>query len=86
MTLAARASHREEALLVAQLAATLALRARRGFRPLRGARAGTGLARFVTGNLERRLGAARRFFEGDLEVVAQVGPALRTAAALTKGF
>src|SRR5207247_8701594 len=31
-------------------------------------------------NLDRRLGAARRFLEADLEVVPQVGAALRSAA------
>jgi len=35
----------------------------------------------VTWNLQSRLGAAGRFLEGDLQVVAQVGAALRAAAA-----
>ena len=36
---------------------------------------------FLARNLDRRLGAVRRFLEADLEVVAQVGSALRAAAA-----
>ena len=79
--LAARARHREKSLLKAQLAVAFALRAggRRASR--RRAGAVTGLARFEPRNLDRRLDAFGRFFEGDLEVVAQVGPRCGAAAA-----
>ena len=40
-----------------------------------------GFARLQSGNIDRRLDAFGRFVERDLEVVAQVGPALRAAAA-----
>ncbi len=42
-----------------------------------------GLAGFLARDLDRRLGAFRRFLERDLEVVAEVGAALRSAAPAT---
>src|ERR1035437_119037 len=50
-------------------------------RSRRGARAVACLAVLLAGNLDRRFGAACGFFEGDLEVVPQIGAALRPAAA-----
>src|ERR671931_681787 len=44
-------------------------------------RSAAGLARLLPRNLNRRLGAARRFVERDLQVVPEIGAALRTAAA-----
>ena len=76
----ARARDGEEALLVAQLAGAAALRAGLGRRARRGAGARAGLAGLLARDLDRRLGAGRRFLEGDLEVVAQIGAALRAAA------
>ena len=78
--LAARARHGEEALLVSQLAASMTRRARRRSGPLRRAGALARFAQLGAGNLDRRFGAARRLLEGDLEVVPEVGPALRAAA------
>ena len=78
--LAAGARDGEEALLIAELPAPVALRAGRRPRARRRAGAVARLALLGAGNLDRRLGAARRFLERDLEVVAQVGAALRTAA------
>ena len=70
----------QEALLEAQLARAVALRA--DFRRAAGRRAGAaaGLAGLLARNLDRRLGAGERFLERDLEVVAQIGAALRSAA------
>ena len=42
-----------------------------------------GLAVLLPRNLDRRFGAGCGFLEGDFEVVAQVGTALRSAAAAT---
>src|SRR5439155_4610837 len=56
-------------------------RAGRGRRAGRRARALARHAVLLTRNLDRRFRAARRLFEGDLEVVAEIGAALRTAAA-----
>src|SRR6185503_23856 len=78
--LAARAGHPEEALLIAQLPPPMTRRARRRARPLRSAGSLARLTLLGAGNLDRRLGAARRFVERDLEVVAQVCAALRTAS------
>jgi hypothetical protein len=78
--LAAGARHREEPLLIAQLSAALALRAGGRLRVLGGARPVAGLARLLAGNLHRGLGALGGFDEGNLEVVAQIGAALRAAA------
>jgi hypothetical protein len=70
----------EETLLVTDLPAAPALRAgcRRG--PRRRAAAVTGCAFLLPRDLDRRLGALGRFFERDLQVVPQVGAALRAAA------
>ena len=70
----------EESLLVAQLAGALALRAGLGVRAGRGAGALAGLAGLLARDLDRGLGAGGGLLEGDLEVVAQVGAALRPAA------
>src|SRR6185503_16889547 len=71
----------EEALLIANLALALALRAGGGVRPGRRSSAVTLLAALLPRNLHARFGAAGRFLEADLEVVAQIGAALRPAAA-----
>src|SRR6185295_388317 len=73
--------HGEKTLLGSDLSLALALLACARARSGRRARAAAGLAVLLTRNLDRRLGAARRFLEADLEVVAQVGAALRPAAA-----
>src|SRR6185295_16575711 len=75
------ARHGEEALLESHLTLAAALRALRWRRALRRARSVARLARLLPRNLDRRLGAARRFLEGNFEVVAQIGAALRSAAA-----
>ena len=77
---AARAGDGEEALLVTQLARPAALPARLG--PAAGGRAGAlaGVAGFLARDLDGRLGAGKRLLEADLEVVAEVGAALRAAA------
>ena len=72
---------REESLLKANLSLAVALRANRRRRAWRRAGTAAGLAVFLTRNLDRRFRAARRFLERDLEVVTQIGAALRTAAA-----
>src|SRR5262249_4375510 len=46
-----------------------------------GARPLAGRARLLARNLDRGLGAGRGLLERDLEVVAEIGPALRAAAA-----
>ena len=51
-----------------------------GARARRGAGALAGFAGFLARDLDRRFGAGGRFLERDLEVVAQVRAALRTAA------
>src|SRR6185295_16729597 len=79
--LRAGARHREEALLKADLALAFALRTGARRRSRRRAGAVARPAIFLARNLDRRLGAARRLLEADLEVVAQVGSALRAAAA-----
>src|SRR4029077_19498083 len=71
---------REEALLEAHLALALALRARARRRSLGRTRAVARLAVLLARNLTRRLGAARRLFKGNLEVVPQVRAALGPAA------
>ncbi len=69
----------EEALLPAHLALALAHGAGRGLRAWRGSRPAARLAVLLPRNLDGRFGAPGRFLEGDLEVVAQVGAALRPA-------
>ena len=71
----------EEALLIAQLAAAVALRACLRLGSRRGAGALARFARFLPRNLNRRLDAFGGFVERDLEVVAQIRAALRAAAA-----
>ena len=71
----------EEALLVAQLTRTPALVARLGRSAGRGPGPSTRLARFLAGDLNRGFGADGGFLEADFEVVAEIGAALRTAAA-----
>ena len=70
----------EEALLVADLPAPAALRAHGGGGPGRGARALARLARLLPRDLDAGLHPLGRFVERDLEVVAQIGAALRPAA------
>src|SRR6185436_6968003 len=77
--LSAGARDREEALLVAQLASPVALRARLGLRPGRRARPVARLARLLAWNLDRRLHTLGGFVERDLEVVPEVGAARRTS-------
>src|SRR6185312_10765488 len=79
--LRARTRDGEEALLRAHLARAAAEVARRRRRAGRCAGSTAGLAVFLARNLNRGLGAFRRFLERDLEVVTEVGAALRTAAA-----
>src|SRR5436190_14635652 len=74
------ASDGEETLLKPNLALAAALRTRRRRRSGRGPGTVAALAVLLTGNLDRGLGPARRLFERNLEVVAQVGAALRPAA------
>src|SRR5262249_52250245 len=62
------------------LSLTAALRAGRRRRSGRRPGAVAGFAVLLARNLDRGLGTARRFLERDLEVVAQVGAALRSAA------
>src|SRR5687767_7957861 len=76
-TLPARARHGKKSLLVPQLAGAAALRTCRRRRSGSGAVAVAGFAGFVPRNLDAGLGALRRLLELDLEVVAQVGAALR---------
>ena len=79
--LAASARHGEEALLKADLAGAAAAWA--GGRRGAGRRAGSlaGVAGFLARDLDVRLDALGRLLELDLEVVAEVGAALRSAAA-----
>src|SRR5262245_11888408 len=79
--LRAGARHGEEPLLEPDLPLPAALRTLARRRAGRRSRSVTRLAVLLPRNLNRRLGPDRRFFEGDLEVVAQIGAALRTAAA-----
>ena len=67
--------------MVAQLTRTPALVARLGRGASRGPRPSTRFARFLAGDLNRRFGADGGFLEADFEVVAEIGAALRTAAA-----
>ena len=79
---AAGARDGEEPLLIAELAAAMALRARRGFRsrPPRQSRARlAGLVAAESGCVVST--PVRRFVEGDLQVVAKIRAALRSAAA-----
>src|SRR5687767_6223949 len=69
---------REKALLVAQLTGAAALRAARRRCARSGAVAVAGFTRLVPRNLDVGLDAFRRLLELDLEVVAQIGAALRT--------
>jgi hypothetical protein len=79
--LAAGARDREEPLLITKLTASVTLRTGRRFRTWRSARAVAALARFLARDLDRRFRALGGFLERDFEVVAQIGSALRTAAA-----
>src|SRR5688572_13122004 len=78
--LPAGSRHGEEALLVAQLSAALALRAGRRFRTLGGARSVARLARLVAWDLDAGFGTRGGFLERDFEVVAKVGATLGTSA------
>src|SRR3989454_6057702 len=78
--LRARPRDGEEALLEADLSLAAALRALTRRRARRRAGSVTGLAVLLSRDLDRRFCAARRFLERDLEVVPQVGAALRSAA------
>ena len=78
--LRARTGDGEEALLEPHLPLPAALTADDGRGSGRGARSGTGFAGFLAGNLDGGFRAPRRFLEGDFEVVAQIGAALRPAA------
>src|SRR5205085_4850373 len=77
----AGARDREKTLLKPELAGAFALGAHFGHAPRRRAGARTDVAGFLARNLDRRVAAGERFLERDLEVVSQVGPALRSAAA-----
>ena len=79
--LSAGARDGEEPLLIPQLTAALALRAGGRLRPFGRARAVARLTLLLPGDLQRHLGALGRFLERDLQVVAQIGTALRAAAA-----
>src|SRR3989442_1654573 len=78
--LRARPRDGEEALLEADLSLAAALRALTRRRARRRAGSVTGRAVLLSWDLDRRFCAARRFLERDLEVVPQVGAALRSAA------
>src|SRR5438552_1950807 len=71
----------EESLLRAHLSLSAAEIADGRRRSGRRARAFARLAVFLARNLDRGFGSGRRLFERDFEVVAQIGAALRTAAA-----
>src|SRR6185436_16716756 len=77
---AAGAGHAEEALLEGHLSAAPARRASGGAGAGGGAAARAGRARLRAGDLDVRLGPEGRLLEGQLQVVAEVGPAARTAA------
>src|SRR5262249_34903303 len=66
--------------LVSELAPAVALRAGCRLRSWRSARAAAGLACFMPRDLNRGLDALSRFVERDLEVVTEIGSALRSAA------
>src|SRR4051812_1369789 len=78
--LAAGPRDREEPLLVAELPTSLALRARRRLRTGGRAAAAARVARFLARKLDRGFRLLGGFHEGDLEVVPQIGAALRPAA------
>src|SRR5206468_1834254 len=78
--LRARGRHREESLLAADLSLPAAQRADDGRAARRRARSAAAFARFLPRNLDRRFGAASGVFERNLEVVAQIGAALRATA------
>src|SRR5581483_7035084 len=69
----------EEPLLEADLPLAAALRADGGRAPGLGSRSVAGLAGLLPRDLHRGFGAVRRLLERDLEVVAQIGAALRPA-------
>ena len=79
--LSAGAGHREEPLLIPQLTGAAALGTLRRCRARRRAVAFAALARFVTRDLDVCFDALGRLGKLDLEVVAQIGAALRPAAA-----
>ena len=80
--LGTRSRDGEESLREPDLALPLALRACGGRGPRLRAGAAAGLARFVPRNLDGGRGALGRFIERDLEVVAEIAAALRSAAPL----
>src|SRR6266853_5081593 len=83
VTLRARLLDGEESLLHAHLALTFAGRAGSRLRAGLGPRSLAGVAILVSRNANPGLGAARRLFQRDLQVVTQVGSAVyrRTTAA-----
>src|SRR5947207_1185923 len=80
-TLTARARDGEEALLISELTAAVALRTGRRARSGSCTRAVARLARFLPGNLDGGFRSARGFLERDFEVVTQVRAPLRAAPA-----
>ncbi len=81
VTFRARLLNREKALLHAHLAMAVAGRALDRLGAGLGARAMAGLAFVQRRNADLGFGAARGFLQRDLEVVAQVGPAIHIGAA-----
>jgi hypothetical protein len=78
--MSARPRNREETLLVPDLAGAAAGGADDRLAPRRRTHALACFAGLAARNLNRRLGAARRLLERDLEVVAQVGAAAAATA------
>ena len=76
-----RRGDRQESALHANLALAAALRAGGWRRTRRRSGARAGFAGLLTRDLDGRLGPSRRLLERDLEIVAEVAAALRTAAA-----
>src|SRR5436853_2891713 len=75
----AGAQDRQERLLITHLAAAAAGRTTDGLRAFRRAASVTYITVFQAGHANLRLDALRRFFEANLDVVAQVSAALRAA-------
>src|SRR5205085_9628186 len=73
------AQHAQKGLLVAHLAAAAAGRAAHGLRAFRRAAPVTHITMFQARHADLGLDALRRLFERDLDVVTQVGAALRPA-------
>ena len=82
MALGAGLLDREETLLQADLAAALAGGAGLGLGARLGAAAVADLAGFHGGDADLGLGAVGRLFEGDFQVVAQIGTAIDVGASL----